>query len=214
MHFEPAVNTKREMTINLQKCFWQKYLSESAGNFTVVGKTSRSIISWKLFVLRWWLTSDSTWSSDLCIYSRCSSSSNSSILSRLFVILRKIIILIFRANFHEENTKTSKITQIASMLRHQILYARETASWPRSGPTLSTRVVTILDILRYATHCHPLHPSQNDKKLNVFCVWRCLTATFEKNIMRNITAMWWDDEITYINIFHWKINKLLQIHLR
>ena len=36
MHFEPAVNTKREnkreMTINLPNHFWQKYLSESAGN--------------------------------------------------------------------------------------------------------------------------------------------------------------------------------------
>ena len=36
MHFEPAVNTKREnkreMTINLPNLFWQKYLSESAGN--------------------------------------------------------------------------------------------------------------------------------------------------------------------------------------
>ena len=32
MHFEPAVNTKREMTINLPNLFRQKYLSESAGN--------------------------------------------------------------------------------------------------------------------------------------------------------------------------------------
>ena len=32
MHFEPAVNTKREMTINLPNLFWQKYLSESAEN--------------------------------------------------------------------------------------------------------------------------------------------------------------------------------------
>ena len=36
MHFEPAVNTKREnkceMTIYLPNLFWQKYLSESAGN--------------------------------------------------------------------------------------------------------------------------------------------------------------------------------------
>ena len=32
MHFEPAVNTKREMMINLPNLLWRKYLSESAGN--------------------------------------------------------------------------------------------------------------------------------------------------------------------------------------
>ena len=37
MHFEPAVNTKREnkrkMTINLPNLFRQKYLCKSAGNY-------------------------------------------------------------------------------------------------------------------------------------------------------------------------------------
>ena len=41
-HFEPAANTKRhEMTINLTNLFWQKYLSESAGN-CVSGRPGRN----------------------------------------------------------------------------------------------------------------------------------------------------------------------------
>ena len=46
MHFEPAVNTKREnkreMAINLPNLFWQKYLSNGAEN-GVSGPPGRKI---------------------------------------------------------------------------------------------------------------------------------------------------------------------------